>query len=143
MPSNTSTIYIHRGLSMNNAITTFSSFSVDNMEKAKEFYIGVLGLKIEDETMGLQLELPGGGKLFVYQKDDHQPATFTVLNFVVDDIDKSIDELANKGVTFECYDNMPAPQDAKGVLRGKAANQGPDIAWFKDPAGNILSILSI
>ena len=127
---------------MNNAITTFGGFSVDSMEKAKEFYIGVLGLKIEDETMGLQLELPGGGKLFVYQKDDHQPATFTVLNFVVDDIDQAIDDLVEKGVTFEIYDSMPAPQDEKGVLRGKAANQGPDIAWFKDPAGNILSVLA-
>ena len=80
--------------------------------------------------------------VFLYQKEDHQPATFTVLNFDVTDIDGTIDSLVEKGVVFERYEDMPATQDERGVLRGKAANQGPDIAWFKDPSGNILSLLS-
>lgn len=122
-------------------IETFSGISTNDLAKAKEFYIGVLGLTLEDEMMGLQLKLVGGGKLFIYEKPDHKPADFTVLNFVVEDIDAAVDELKSQGVTFEIYDNMPMPQDEKGIARGKAANQGPDIAWFKDPAGNILSVL--
>lgn len=121
--------------------SAFSGCSVDDLIKAKQFYTQTLGLTLDNEEMGLQLQLPGGGSLFVYQKDDHQPATFTILNFVVDNIDVAVDELKELGVTFEHYDNMPAPQDEKGVLRGLSANQGPDIAWFKDPAGNILSVL--
>ena len=123
------------------AQAAFSGISVDTMDKAKDFYTKTLGLKIVDEKMGLQLALPGGGQLFVYQKDDHQPATYTALNFVVEDIDAAVDELSSAGVSFEHYDNMPAPQDEKGILRGLSANQGPDIAWFTDPAGNILSVL--
>lgn len=123
------------------SVTSFSGFSVDNLVKAKQFYTEVLGLTLGDETMGLQFELPGGGTVFAYQKDNHQPATFTILNFVVADIDQAVDELTNQGVTFERYPDLPAPQDNKGVLRGLAANQGPDIAWFKDPAGNILAVL--
>jgi catechol 2,3-dioxygenase-like lactoylglutathione lyase family enzyme len=119
----------------------FSSFSVNNIDEAKRFYTEVLELTIEDETMGLRLRMPGGGALFIYAKEDHQPATFTVLNFVVDDIDKAIDDLTKQDVHFERYDNMPGAQDEKGILRGLSTNQGPDIAWFKDPAGNILSIL--
>ena len=122
-------------------LATFSAFSVDDIGTAKEFYTDTLGLKLNNENMGLRLQLPGGGEIFVYQKDDHSPATFTILNFVVASIDAAIDELTSQGVTFERYDNMPAPQDEKGVLRGIAANQGTDIAWFKDPAGNILSVL--
>ena len=123
------------------AQTVFSGFSVNDLDQAKQFYTQVLGLVAGDETMGLQLKLPGGGEVFVYPKEDHQPATFTILNFVVDDIDQTVDELAEQGVVFERYDNMPAPQDEKGIERGLSANQGPDIAWFKDPAGNILSVL--
>jgi predicted enzyme related to lactoylglutathione lyase len=124
------------------ALSTFSGFSVDDMKKAKEFYVDKLGLVVSDESMGLQLELPGGAQLFVYEKPDHQPATFTVLNFVVADIDDTVDHLVSEhGVVMERYDNMPAAPDEKGILRGKAANQGPDIAWFKDPAGNILAVL--
>jgi catechol 2,3-dioxygenase-like lactoylglutathione lyase family enzyme len=119
----------------------FSGFSVNNIEKAKQFYSENLGLKLTDDTMGLNFELPGGGSMFIYPKDDHQPATFTILNLVVDDIDGAVNELTSKGVSFEHYDNMPAKQDEKEILRGLAANQGPDIAWFKDPAGNILSVL--
>lgn len=121
------------------ATAAFSGFSVDDLAKAKEFYTKTLGLKLAEETMGLQLELPGGGNLFVYDKPDHQPATFTILNFVVDDIDAAVDELTKSGVEFEHYEDMH--QDEKGVARGRSANMGPDIAWFKDPAGNILSVL--
>jgi predicted enzyme related to lactoylglutathione lyase len=123
------------------AQAAFSGISVDDISRAKEFYTQVLGLALDDETMGLQLKLPGGGALFIYEKDGHQPATFTVLNFVVENIDEAVDELVKSGVTFERYDNMPNQQDEKGVARGLGTNQGPDIAWFKDPAGNILSVL--
>ncbi len=84
--------------------------------------------------------MPGGGSVFAYPKDDHQPATFTILNFAVDDIDAAVDELTGRGVQFEHYDKGPKT-DEKGILRGRAQNQGPDIAWFKDPAGNFLSVI--
>lgn len=121
------------------AQAAFSGISVNDLDKARQFYTQVLGLTIRDETMGIQLALPSGGTLFIYPKDGHQPATFTVLNFVVADIDAAVDELTKQGVDFERYDNMP--QDEKGIARGRSANTGPDIAWFKDPAGNILSVL--
>jgi len=89
---------------------------------------------------GLRFEVHGQ-KVFVYPKTDHQPATFTVLNFVVESIDTAIDELKSRGVRFERYDNLPAQQDEQGVLRGKEAGMGPDIAWFKDPSGNILALV--
>lgn len=124
------------------ALSTFSGISVDDIVKAKEFYVDTLELPLKDDSMGLQLELPGGGALFVYEKPDHQPATFTVLNFVVEDIDETVDHLAgHHGIIFEQYDNMPW-QDEKGIGRGKSANMGPDIAWFKDPAGNTLAVVS-
>jgi catechol 2,3-dioxygenase-like lactoylglutathione lyase family enzyme len=122
-------------------VATFSGVSIDDRDKAKAFYVDTLGLKLVDESMGLQLELPGGAQLFLYQKDDHVPATFTVLNFVVESINDAVDALVEKGVVFERYDNMPAEQDDRGILRGLAANEGPDIAWFKDPAGNVLAVL--
>lgn len=117
----------------------FSGFSVDNLAKAREFYAGTLGLTVEDAGPGLGLQLPGGGTVFVYPKDDHQPATFTILNFEVEDIDEAVDELMNRGVQFERYEGLPV--DEKGILRGISQNRGPDIAWFKDPAGNILAVL--
>jgi len=117
----------------------FSGFSTNDITKAKEFYSQTLGLEVQDTAMGmLTLHLAGGGVVIVYPKDDHAPATFTVLNFPVDNIDKAVDELSAKGVEFEQYENMT---DAKGIARGIAAKRGPDIAWFKDPAGNILSVL--
>lgn len=116
----------------------FSGFSVNDLAKAKEFYSQTLGLELDNDEMGLTFNLPGGGHVYIYQKDDHQPATFTILNFVVDNIDASVEELTSQGVMFEQYDNMT---DEKGIARGIAAHQGPDIAWFKDPAGNILSVL--
>ena len=88
---------------------------------------------------GLGLRFPNGGRVFIYPKDDHQPATFTVLNFPVDDLDAAVDDLTAKGVTFERYEGMP--HDAKGIVRSPSPDMGPDIAWFKDPAGNILSVL--
>lgn len=121
----------------------FSSFSVKDLDGARAFYTDVLGLECEDTMMGFELKTTGNNGIFVYQKDDHQPATFTVLNFAVADIDKAIAALKDKGVKFEQYDlGDGAVTDKDGVLRGKAANMGPDIAWFKDPAGNIFSILS-
>ncbi len=124
------------------AISTFSGMSVDDIKKAREFYVDTLQLKVLDETMGLSLELPDGGHLFLYEKEGHEPATFTTLNFVVENIDDTVDHLAgHHGISFEIYDDMPGAQDEKGIMRGKSANQGPDIAWFKDPAGNILAVL--
>ena len=117
----------------------FSGFSVNDIPKAKEFYEGTLGLDVSEFMGLLQLKLGGGGTVIAYPKEDHVPATFTVLNFQVDDIDKAVDELGSRGVAFERYENFD--QDDKGIARGIEAQQGPDIAWFKDPAGNILSVL--
>ena len=117
----------------------FSGFSVDDQAKSTEFYTKTLGLKVDDEGMGLRLHLPDGGTVFIYPKHDHQPATFTILNFVVENIDEAVNELKSRGVTFERYEG--SPQDEKGILRGRSQHMGPDIAWFKDPAGNILSVL--
>ena len=117
----------------------FSGFSVDDLAKSKKFYTEVLGLKADDEGGGLRLHLPDGGTVFIYPKNDHQPATFTILNFVVENIDEAVDELKSRGVSFERYEG--SPQDEKGILRGRSQQMGPDIAWFQDPAGNILSVL--
>ena len=121
--------------------TAFSGFSVNDLAKAKEFYTQTLGLKVVEEGVGLRLHLPGGGTAFAYPKDDHQPATFTLLDFVVDDIDEAVDELKSRGVSFERYAGMS--QDEKGIMRGISQNMGPDIAWFKDPAGNFLAVLQM
>ena len=124
------------------AKAAFSGFSVNDLAKAKAFYAGTLGLKVDDEGVGMRLHLPGGGTVFAYPKDDHQPATFTILNFVVDSIDEAVDELTNRGVQFEHYEEGPKT-DEKGILRGRALQMGPDIAWFKDPAGNTLAVLQV
>jgi catechol 2,3-dioxygenase-like lactoylglutathione lyase family enzyme len=116
----------------------FSGFAVDDLLKAREFYGETLGLKtsVLDEANGLlSLHLAGGRDTMVYQKPGFTPATYTILNFSVDDIDKTVDELSARGVRFERYEGFE--QDEKGIARGN----GPDIAWFKDPAGNILSVL--
>jgi len=118
----------------------FTGFSVNDLAKAKPFYGEILGLKLVDESMGLRFELPAGGQLFIYEKGDHTPASFTILNFVVSDIDEEVRELKNQGVSFEHYD-AGVKTDPEGIARGRAAKMGPDIAWFKDPAGNILSVL--
>lgn len=120
----------------------FSGFSVNDLATAKEFYSQILGIEVEEDKMGLRLKLVGDSKVFVYLKEDHLPATFTILNFIVSDIDSAIDELSEKGIMFEHYDlGNGAETDEKGVLRGLSVNMGPNIAWFKDPAGNILSVL--
>jgi catechol 2,3-dioxygenase-like lactoylglutathione lyase family enzyme len=124
-----------------NAKAAFSGFSVDDLAKAKDFYAETLGLRVESEGVGLRIHLPGDhGTVFTYPKADHQPATFTILNFQVGDIDEAVDELTRQGVRFEHYDGGPKT-DEKGILRGRTQNMGPDIAWFKDPAGNVLSVL--
>ena len=124
---------------MFNPTGAFSGFSVDDLARAKEFYTKTLGLKVEDGVGGVRIRLPSGGMVWMYPKPNHQPAGFTILNFKVDDIDQAVDDLTSHGVQFERYPNIPA--DAKGILRGIAGKRGPDIAWFKDPAGNILSVL--
>jgi catechol 2,3-dioxygenase-like lactoylglutathione lyase family enzyme len=116
----------------------FSGFSVNDLEKAKKFYGETLGVEVIDGPMGLQLALGSGAHVFVYPKSDHAPATYTILNFSVEAIDPCVEELTQKGVIFENYENLT---DEKGVARGLSRNQGPDIAWFKDPAGNILAVL--
>jgi len=121
--------------------TAFSGFSVNDLAKAKAFYAQALGLKVVETGVGIRLHLPGGGTAFVYPKDDHQPATFTLLDFVVDDIDEAVDELKSRGVSFDRFAGMP--QDEKGIMRGISHNMGPDIAWFKDPAGNVLAVLQM
>jgi catechol 2,3-dioxygenase-like lactoylglutathione lyase family enzyme len=115
----------------------FSGFSVDDIAKARQFYGETLGLRVSEEYGMLHLHLEGGTNILVYPKPDHTPATFTILNFPVDDIDAAVDELVARGVRFEKYDDV----DEKGILRGRERNLGPDIAWFTDPAGNILSVL--
>lgn len=119
----------------------FSGFTVDNINAAMHFYSTVLGLTVTGDVMGLQIKIYGRSPIFVYQKPDHVPATYTILNFPIDSIDTAVEALIEAGVVFERYDNLPSPQDELGILRGKSVNQGPDIAWFKDPAGNILSVL--
>ena len=114
----------------------FSGFSVDNLEEAKQFYADVLGVEVVEEEMGLKLNI--GNTIFVYQKDDHKPATFTVLNFPTDNIDTAVADLKKKGVEFESF---PELTNENNIARGLDYNRGPNIAWFKDPAGNILSVL--
>ena len=117
----------------------YSGFAVTDMEAARRFYGETLGLRISvlDEEVGLiNLHLAGDRDTLVYQKPDLEPANYTILNFVVDDVEKAVDELSERGVGFERYEGFD--QDERGISRG----QGPDIAWFKDPAGNILSVHS-
>lgn len=118
----------------------FSGFSVGNLAEAKEFYGEKLGLDVREENgMGLSLNLAGGAHVFIYEKENHEPATYTVLNFPVSDIDAAVQELVKRGIKLERYLNMH--QDEAGIARGRAAGMGPDIAWFTDPAGNVLSVL--
>jgi len=114
----------------------FSGFSVGDIPKAKRFYGETLGLEVSEDHGLLNLNLAGGKKVVVYPKPNHVPATFTILNFPVNDVEKTVDTLAKKGVRFERYEGE-IKTDAKGIHRG----QGPTIAWFKDPAGNILSVI--
>jgi catechol 2,3-dioxygenase-like lactoylglutathione lyase family enzyme len=113
----------------------FSGFSVDDIPAAKAFYAGTLGLEVTEENGLLFLHIDGGTQVLVYPKENHTPATFTILNFPVGDIDKAVDELAARGVSMAQYEGFQ--QDEKGIMRG----EGPPIAWFTDPAGNVLSVL--
>jgi catechol 2,3-dioxygenase-like lactoylglutathione lyase family enzyme len=120
----------------------FSGFSVDDLQKAKQFYTEVLGMETADNPMGiLELKIAGGNHILVYPKPNHQPATYTILNFPVPNIDDAVDALTKKGVAFEHYDMGQLKTDPKGIARSSDPNKGPNIAWFKDPAGNILSVL--
>ena len=108
-----------------------------DIEKAKEFYGRTLGLKVSESNGLLTLRLAGSNNVLIYPKPNHTPAKFTVLNFPVDDVDRAVDELTKRGVRFEIYDLPDIKTDKKGIMRGN----GPTIAWFKDPAGNILSVI--
>jgi predicted enzyme related to lactoylglutathione lyase len=114
----------------------FSGFSTNDIPAARAFYADVLGLDVSEDMGLLNLKFAGGGRGIVYPKPNHEPATFTVLNFPVDDIEAAVDRLAAAGVTFERYEGQE--QDKRGIARDP---EGPAIAWFKDPAGNILSVL--
>jgi catechol 2,3-dioxygenase-like lactoylglutathione lyase family enzyme len=113
----------------------YSGFSVNDIPKAKAFYGETLGLKVSEANGMLTMHLATGGRVLIYPKDDHEPASFTILNFPVDDIDSAVDKLTGLGIGFERYPD--SGQDERGINR----QWGPPIAWFKDPAGNILSVL--
>ena len=114
----------------------FSGFSVNDLEAAKKFYGETLGVELEEIPSGLRLKIGSG--ILVYPKPTHEAATYTMLNFRVDDIDQAVSELKSKGIKFEQYNGLT---DEKGIARGIAHDRGPDIAWFKDPAGNIIAVL--
>ena len=115
----------------------FSGFAAPNISKVKEFYSNTLGLSVTEEHGLLTLHLAAGNNVLIYPKPNHVPATFTVLNFPVENVDRAVDELGKRGVRFEKYNGPEIKTDEKGIMRGN----GPTIAWFKDPAGNILSVL--
>jgi catechol 2,3-dioxygenase-like lactoylglutathione lyase family enzyme len=115
----------------------FSGFSVKDTQEAKEFYGRTLGLEVSESNGLLNLHLAGGATVLIYPKPNHTPAAFTILNFPVDNVDKAVDELTKRGVRFEIYNQPNLKTDERGIFRGG----GPVIAWFKDPAGNILSVL--
>jgi len=115
----------------------FSGFSVNDVQKAKEFYSQTLGLDVSESNGLLQLHIAGGTTILMYPKENHTPATFTILNFPVANVEQAVDELARRGVHFESYNDGDLVTDEKGIFRGR----GPKIAWFKDPAGNTLSVL--
>jgi len=115
----------------------FSGFSVNDVQKAKEFYGQTLGLDVSEAHGLLELHIAGGTKILMYPKENHTPATFTILNFPVDNIEQAVNELVSRGVQFESYNESGLVTDERGIFRGG----GPKIAWFKDPAGNLLSVL--
>jgi predicted enzyme related to lactoylglutathione lyase len=117
----------------------FSGFSVDDVPRAKQFYGETLGLNVSEENGMLTLHIAGDRPTLVYPKPDHVPAEFTILNFPVDDIEAAVDALTERGVTFERYPGAETETDEKGIFRGG----GPLIAWFKDPAGNVLSVIEV
>ena len=121
---------------------SFSTYSIDDVGAAKDFYGETLGIDVTDqEEGGISLDL-GGRSVYLYPKEDHEPASFTVLNLAVEDIDKAVDELSSLGIEFESYGG-DIETDDKGIFRGGDEGKGPNIAWFKDPAGNILSVIEV
>ena len=116
----------------------FSGFSVDDIERARQFYESTLGLNVTEENGMLGLHIPDGGNVMIYPKPDHTPATFTILNFPVEDIDRAVEDLTGRGVEMVRYEGMN--QDDKGIMRD---DYSPPIAWFLDPAGNVLSVLEV
>lgn len=118
----------------------FSSFSVDDVQRAKEFYGQTIGLEVSESYGGrlLELHIDGVGNILIYPKVNHTPAAFTILNFPVDNLESTMDDLTKRGVRFEIYDEDNLKTDEKGVSLG---GEGPKIAWFKDPAGDVLSVL--
>ena len=120
-------------------IHAFSGFSTNDIATAREFYGKTLGLEVTEANGMLTLQLAGGGRVLIYPKDNHEPATYTVLNFPVKHIDDAVDGLTNAGIEIERYED--SGQDARGIARPPDPSYGPPIAWFKDPAGNILSVL--
>ncbi|WP_223623812.1 VOC family protein [Microbacterium sp. EST19A] len=120
----------------------FSGFSVDSIDAARSFYGETLGMDVSDNAMGfLQIALSDGGTIFIYSKPDHTPASYTILNFPVDDVEAAVDELNAKGVVTKIYSDPDMGTDEKGISHGEP-DKGPDIAWFKDPAGNVLAVLA-
>ncbi|MBS1897287.1 MULTISPECIES: VOC family protein [unclassified Microbacterium] len=120
----------------------FSGFSVDDIDAARAFYGDTLGLEVTTNAMGfLDIRLPQGGSILVYAKPNHTPASFTILNFPVDDVEAAVDDLNARGVVTKIYADPDFGTDAKGIAHG-APGRGPDIAWFTDPAGNVLSVLA-
>ena len=120
----------------------FSGFAVKDLDAARTFYADTLGLDVTEENGMLTLHLAGDRPVLVYPKPDHTPASFTILNLAVEDIDAAVDDLNAKGVVTKIYDDDDLHTDEKGIARGRAANRGPDIAWFRDPAGNVMSVLA-
>ncbi|GAA2888315.1 VOC family protein [Microbacterium esteraromaticum] len=122
----------------------FSGFSVDDLDAARTFYSETLGMQVSSNPMGfLEIGLPQGGSLLVYDKPDHQPATYTVLNFAVPDVEAAVDDLNARGVVTKIYTDPDFGTDEKGIARGGPdGSTGPEIAWFKDPAGNVISVLA-
>lgn len=118
----------------------FSTFAVKNISEAKRFYSEKLGFDVSEEQAGLSLGIPNGDKVFVYLKDDHEAAVFTVFNLKVNNIEAAVDELSSRGITFLRYDS-PLKTDEKGIFDGDKQGTGPKIAWFNDPSGNILSVI--
>jgi catechol 2,3-dioxygenase-like lactoylglutathione lyase family enzyme len=116
----------------------FSGFSVNDLDAAKRFYGETLGLEVSENDAGLTLHIAGDRPILVYPKDDHEPASFTILNFPVDDVEGTVAGLTERGVQFERYEGTPIETDEQGIFRGG----GPLIAWFKDPAGNVLSVIN-
>lgn len=119
----------------------FSGFAVDDIDAARAFYADTLGMEVRTNAMGfLDISLPDGGSILVYAKPDHEPAGFTILNFPVDDVEAAVDDLNARGVVTKIYDDPQLGTDEKGIAHG-GPGRGPDIAWFRDPAGNVLSVL--